>query len=193
MRTVLPLVGLSLAAAASAQAGSGYPPTPIGVGPRFHLRPATSDVLAGRPVGTLRCGAATRRFGAHVELFAHNRVLIVPAGIGVAAPFSREGAFVRPRACTYPLRTLTPTGVVEIAAARRLTVGDLFRLLGQPLSRTRLATFRTSAQRPVRGYVAGRRWRGPLAAIPLRRHAQIVLELGRYIRPHRVFLFPSGL
>ena len=190
---MLPLVGLSLAAAASAQAGNSYPPTPIGVGPRFHLRPATPAIRAGRPVGALRCGASTRRFGAHIELFAHNRVVIVPASIGVATPFTRAGAFVRPGGCTYPLRTLQPTGVVQVTAGRRLTLSDLFRVWGQPLSRTRLASFRTSARRPVRGYLGGRRWRGPLAAIPLRRHAQIVLELGRFIRPHRVFLFPAGL
>jgi hypothetical protein len=45
----------------------------------------------------------------------------------------------------------------------------------------------------VRAYVAGRRWRGRLDAIPLRRHAQIVLQLGRYIRPHETFLFPHWL
>jgi hypothetical protein len=131
--------------------------------------------------------------GAHVELFARGRVVIVPAGIGVAAPFARDGAFVRPRGCTYPLRTLDPTGVVEIDRRDRLTLRDLFHVWGEPLSRTRLAGFRTAVTRPVRAYVAGRRWRGAIGAIPLRRHAEIVLELGRYIRPHRVFLFRPGL
>ena len=40
----------------------------------------------------------------HLELFAHRRVVIVPAGIGV----DRTG-------CVYPARTLEPTGVVEVA------------------------------------------------------------------------------
>jgi hypothetical protein len=44
----------------------------------------------------------------------------------------------------------------------------------------------------VRAYVAGRRWRGPLGAIPLRRHAQIVLELGRFVPPHGFFRFPAA-
>ena len=131
--------------------------------------------------------------GVHLELFARGRVVIVPAGIGVAAPFVRDGAYVRPRGCTYPLRTLEPTGVFEVRADRRLTLGRLFRFWGQPLSPTRLAGFRTTARRPVRAYVAGKRWRGALSAIPLRRHAQIVLELGKFIPPHKVYLFPPGL
>jgi hypothetical protein len=45
----------------------------------------------------------------------------------------------------------------------------------------------------VRAYVGGERWRGDVRAIPLTRHAQIVLELGAYIPPHPRFLFPRGL
>jgi hypothetical protein len=53
--------------------------------------------------------------------------------------------------------------------------------------------FKTTPDRPVRAYVAGRRWKGPVRAIPLRRHANIVIQLGRYIPPKKVFLFPVGL
>jgi hypothetical protein len=195
MRAVVPLVGVSLAAAAAAaaQGADRYPPTPIGVGPRFHPPAAGSAVRGGRPVAGLKCRRSSRRMGVHVEVFARGRVVIVPAGIGVAAPFVRDGAYVQPRACTYPLRTLAPTGVVEVDRRQRLTLGHLFRLWDQPLSKTRLVGFRTTEKRPVRAYVAGRRWRGRLDAIPLRRHAQIVLQLGRYIRPHKTFLFPHWL
>ena len=192
MRAVVIALGISLAAVASAQAG-GYVPTPIGAGPRFHPPAAPISVLRGRSLGALRCGAAAPRFGVHVELFARGRVVIVPAGIGVARPFARDGAFVRPRGCTYPLRTLVPTGVVQVNRQGARTLRDLFRVWGQPLSPTRLAGFRTAVANPVRAYVAGRRWHGSLGAVPLRRHAAIALELGRYIRPHRLFLFRPGL
>jgi hypothetical protein len=193
MRIVVPLVGVSLVAVAAAQGAERYPPTPIGAGPRFHPPAAGQDVLHGRPVAGLQCGRNTSRMGVHVEVFARGRVVIIPSGIGVAAPLTRDGAFVRPRGCTYPLRTLAPTGVIEVDKRRRLTLGQLFRLWGQPLSRTRLVGFRTTAQRPVRAYVAGRRWLGRLDAIPLGRHAQIVLQLGKYIPPHKTFLFPHWL
>jgi hypothetical protein len=106
---------------------------------------------------------------------------MVPAGIGTR------------RGCSYALRTRWPTGVIEIRRGQNRTLGRFFRLWGQPLSPTRLVGFTTTASRPVRAYVAGRRWHGALGAIPLRRHAQIVLELGRYIPPHRFFLFPPPL
>jgi hypothetical protein len=143
-----------------------YPPTPIGTGPRFHPPAQT------RPVA-LSC-AKTKRYGVHLELFARNRVIIVPAGIE--------------HRC---LRTRWPVGIVEVRG--RHTLGEFFRVWGQPLSQTRLVGFKTRSDHPVRAYVNGRRWRGELRRIPLRRHANIVLQLGRYIRPHKVFLFPLGL
>jgi hypothetical protein len=103
------------------------------------------------------------------------------------------GAFVRADGCSYAARTLEPTGVLEIRRGARLTLADLFAVWGQPLSATRLAGFSTHRGVPVRAYLGGRRWRGRLGAIPLRRHAQIVLELGRYVPPHRSFRFRSGL
>jgi len=143
-----------------------YPPTPIGVGPRFHP-----------PAATHRAGvscSATERFAVHLELFARNRVIIVPAGID------------------HPcMRTRWPVGVVEVRG--RQTLGAFFRVWGQPLAATRLVGFHTARSRPVRAYVAGRRWSGPIARIPLTRHSNIVVELGRYIRPKKTFLFPLGL
>jgi hypothetical protein len=171
--------------------GLGGPiPTPIGVGPRYHPPAAPTPVLRGEPVGGLGCRADGPRFGVHVELFAHGRVVIVPAGIGVAAPRRRDGAFVRPRGCSYAVRTTGPTGVLEVRRGAALTLGRLFAVWGEPLSPTRLAGFSTRRSAPVHAYVAGRRWRGRLGAIPLTRHAQIVLELGRFVSPHRSFRFP---
>ena len=147
--------------------GFPYPPTPIGAGPLFH------PPAASRPAG-LRCSAAEPRYGVHLELFANDRVVIVPAGI-------------RSRC----VRTRWPVGVIEVRG--RQTLGGFFRVWGQPLSPTRLAGFRTRRDSPVRAYVGGRRWPGRLGDIRLRRHAQIVLELGRYVPPKKTFLFPRGL
>ena len=100
---------------------------------------------------------------------------------------------MKPRGCTYPLRTLDPTGVIEVRPVRKLTLADLFAVWGTPLSPTRLAGFRTTPTKPVRAYVDGRLWRRPPGAIPLRRHTEIVLEVGPYVRPHSSFLFRPGL
>jgi hypothetical protein len=109
----------------------------------------------------------------HVELFAQRRVVVIPSDIGV-----RGG-------CLYPLRTLTPTGVVELDR-RGQTLGDFFAVWRMPLSSRRLLTFRGA----VTAYVGGTRWEGDVRAIPLTDRAEIVVEVGGYIPPHRFYLFP---
>jgi hypothetical protein len=185
-----------IAAAIAALAVSGAPPSlrpsPIGVGAAYRPRATTRAVLEGRSLGgRLSCGGAGDRYGVHLELFAKRQVVIVPAGIGVSAPSTRRFGSVVPGGCTYPGRTLTPTGVIEIRRGARLTLADLFRLWSQPLGRHRLAGFRSS--HPVLAFVNGRRWRGRPGAIPLSRHSQIVLEIGGYVPPHAGFLFPGDL
>jgi hypothetical protein len=114
----------------------------------------------------------------HLELFAGRKVVIVPAGIGVDS------------GCRYPLSTAGPDGVVTVSRGRALTLGDLFRVWGQPLGPRSLAGF--TSRTPVRAYVAGRRVNGSVSAIRLTPHAEIVLELGGFVPPHPFFLFPGG-
>jgi hypothetical protein len=118
-------------------------------------------------------GPATGAARAHLELFARKRAIVIPANVGVR------------RGCRYSLRTLTPTGVIEIGR-RGLTVGDFFAVWRMPLSSRRMLTFRGE----VKAYVAGKRWRRGVRAIPLADGRQIVLELGGYVPPHNFFLFP---
>jgi hypothetical protein len=164
--------------------------TPIGRGPAFELATgARAD--RGAPVAGLRCTAAAGRWGdAHVEVFARGRVLLLPPGIGVARPRRAVGAAIRGGRCAYPLRTTDPTGVVRFRPGRGLELGDLFAVWGQPLSRHRVCGFRAKA--PVRVYVDGRRVAGSPGAVPLRPHAEIVVETGPYVPPHRSYLFAGG-
>jgi hypothetical protein len=113
----------------------------------------------------------------HLELFANRRVVVVPRGIGIA----RSG-------CRYPLSTSVPTGVLDVARDRRYTLGDLFRVWGRRLTRSRLLSFRG----PVAVFVGGRRFRGDPNAVQLAKHAEIVVELGRYLPPHITYVFPKG-
>jgi hypothetical protein len=173
---------------------SGPIPTPIGVGALYHPSASSPPVVRAEPVGRLRCSSAERqRFGVHLELFANRRVMIVPAGIGMAPPLRRDGATVRSARCSYPVRTRQPTGVFEVEAGRRLTLGDAFSVWGRPLSRSRLAGYRARRGEQIRAWVGGCPWTGSLRRIPLRRHAQIVLEGGGFVPPHASYLFPRGL
>jgi hypothetical protein len=165
-------------------------PTPVGPAPRWQPRPLSDATRAARPVAGMRCTKSEAdRFGVHLELFAERRVLIVAAGIGVAPPHGRDGAYVRGGRCSYPIRTREPTGVLEVEPGRQYVLGDLFRLWGQPLARGRIASF----EGEVEAFVGGRRWNGDPRRIPLRRHAQIVVEVGGHIPPHRSYRFPPGL
>jgi hypothetical protein len=159
---------------------------PIGAGPRFH------PAVRGGPVPGRCAPALGRRYGVHLELFAVDRVVLVAPGIGVRRPWRSVGGRITRARCYGALSTIDPTGVVLVRPGARLTVGDVFRAWGRPLGARRLLSFR--ARDRVRAYVDGRRWtRTAPAAIPLTRHAEIVLELGPYVPPHRSFTFPPGV
>lgn len=189
-------VTLLLSGCGGASTEPRLPPdaVPVGVGARVAYRPPalTPAVRRARPVGRLRCSSTrAERFGAHVELIALGHVVLLPGGVGVAPPQRRRGAYVLSGRCSYPLRTLEPTGIVEIAALKGAppTLGELFSLWGQPLGPTRLAGFRG----PVTTWVSGRLHRADPRAVVLSRHTVIVLEVGRRIPPHATYSFPPDL
>ena len=80
---------------------------PIGTGPRFTL-PASGPV-AGRCQRSLG-----PRVGVHVEVFAANQVLLLPAGIGARRPRSELNGAVTGARCYGALVTLDPTGLVLV-------------------------------------------------------------------------------
>lgn len=171
---------------------------PTGRGRAFRPPPYGALVASGAPLGALRCERSEgARYGVHVELFAAGRVVIVPGGIGLSPPQRRDGAVVSAGRCAYPLRTVDPTGVIQIdparAGPRAPTLGTLFALWGQRLSRRTLAGFRARPGGGVVAYLGGVRWRGDPRAIPLARHAQVVLEVGPHVDPHPAYRFAPGL
>ncbi|MGZ4389348.1 MAG: hypothetical protein ACXVZL_08205 [Gaiellaceae bacterium] len=150
-------------------------PTPIGLGPRYHPAPALhARCVRGPLAGDARV---------HLELFANGRVVIVPTGIGLRRARLELGRVVD-ASCRARLRTLDPTGVVEVDGTA--TVGDLFRVWGRRLGPRRLLSF-TGA---VRAFRNGRLWRGDPRALELRDGDELVLEVGRYVTPHRSYSFP---
>jgi hypothetical protein len=156
---------------------------PIGRGPGF-LAP-----VRGRPSG--RCQRPLgARDAAHVELFAENRVVLVAAGIGVRGPVRYAEGQIAAARCYGALVTLDPTGVVLARSGARLTLATLFREWGEPLSPTRLAGFSATHGARVQAFVDGRRWSGDPRTIPVGHHAEIVLELGPHVPPHRSYTFP---
>jgi hypothetical protein len=183
-----------LTAVAAAHASSSVVPTPIGPGALYHPGPRGPLFAGGRAIAGLACSRATeRRAGAHLELFVRGLVVLLPAGIGIAPPLHMAGPIQVAGVCSYPARTREPTGVIEAVAGSRMTVGDFFAIWGQPVGLRRLAGFRAVGVERVRAWVDGRAWPGDPRSIPLRRHTEIVLELGCFIPPHASYRFEKGL
>lgn len=181
-----------------------YVPVGVGRGAAYRPPPGTAATRAGERVDDQRCARARgARVGAHLEIFARDHVVAIPAGVGIAPPLRRdvpEGRVLAGR-CYYPTITTDPTGLIELTRDAPHTLGQFFAIWGQPLTRTRLAGFAIPARaggRTLVAYVGGertgvRRWHGDPAGIPLRRHTRIVLELFSRVPPHRSYAFPPGL
>lgn len=195
-----PKVGLATALClAAAGCGAGQPPgsgtqippallreaRPIGRGPRF--RPALRGQVTGRCQRSLG-----PRYGVHLEVFGANRVVIVAAGIGTRPPRRLSAGRIAASACYGNVVTLEPTGVVLVRPGPTPSLAELFRAWGQPLSERRVAGFFAPADQRVRVFVGGRRWSESPGSVRLTRHAEIVLEVGPYVPPHRSYTFPPG-
>jgi hypothetical protein len=158
---------------------------PIGRGATFQP-PVTGPVIGPcrRRLGP--------RYGVHVEVFGANRVVIVPAGIGIRPPVHVSAGRISSAGCYGSLVTLEPTGLVLVRPGSRLSVADLFRAWGEPLSTRRLVSFKAPAGGRVSVFVDGRGRSGAPDEVPLARHAEIVLEVGPHVPPHSSYTFPPG-
>jgi len=158
---------------------------PIGRGPAFQP-PVTGPVLG-------RCARwLGSRVGAHVEVFAADRVVLIPTGIGTEPPRRFFSGRISHAGCYGELVTLDPTGLVLIRSGARTVLGDLFRSWGQPLTSRRVASFSVAKGGAVQVFVDGRRWRAAPARLPIGPHSEIVLEVGPYVPPHASYTFPPG-
>jgi hypothetical protein len=197
--TLLPGCGSSRTSVVSRQPlrhlPADYVPMTVGPTAAYRPTPTTAAVRAGRPVDGLRCSRSPGpRFGAHLEIFAHQHVVAIPTGIGITPPVKlNPAARVQRGRCYYPVMSTDPTGVLEIRSGARLTLGSLFAVWGQPLSHHGAASFTLPRGQAVVAYVGTRRWTGDPRAIPLRHQTRVVLELQSHVPPHRTYDFPPGL
>ncbi len=124
------------------------------------------------------CGGGSERpHYAHVEIFEHGRVVLIPAGTGITGG-TRDGAYVTGgrRGSLY---TEEPTGLVALERDG-LTLKDLYAAWGRNLGRPTV-------------HVNGRLWKGRADEVPLRGHDQIVVAEGYApIVPHAEYRFPPG-
>ena len=112
------------------------------------------------------------------RLHIHQHLVILDHGKSVAIP-SDVGQ--RPLAdCLYWVHTHTPDGIIHIEAPkdRAFTLGDFFKVWGQPLSKTEAASAHAAKGGALKVWVNGKPFSGDPAAIKLESHTDVVIEAG---------------
>ena len=151
----------------------------------------------GSPVDGIQCQGAEQvlfHIHAHLTVFANGAPRGIPAGIGI--PGARvsstpEGPYVAAGSCFYWLHTHAADGIIHIESPvqRTYTLGNFFDVWGQRLGPNDIGPLKG----PVTALYNGQVFRGNPRDIPLTKHAQIQLELGRpLVAPVRMS-FPAGL
>jgi hypothetical protein len=186
----------SLGKLSSAVAAAAFGPEGVPIPDAQQLadgrRESTSLIIDG-----IRCQRAEQvlfHIHAHLTVFVNGAPRRVPYGIGIpgaqVTPTSL-GPYVAAGSCFYFLHTHAADGIIHIESPvqRTYTLGNFFDVWGQRLSRNEVGP----VSGPVTALYNGQVFRGTPRDIPLTRHAQIQLEVGRPLVAPAVIRFPAGL
>lgn len=137
----------------------------------------TPDGGQGMPVDGLECvpvSPVDYHVHSHLSIFLNGEALAVPSLVGIVEQSPTTE-------CHYPLHTHDATGLVHAHATTQtfFTLGQFFRVWGQPLQRDNIAGL---ASLPVVVYVTDdgvvRESTGDLAALQILSHREITIQLG---------------
>ncbi len=123
-------------------------------------------------------------------MFANGAPWRIPYGIGIPgaqASATPGGPYVAAGSCFYWLHTHAADGIIHIESPvpRTYTLGNFFDVWGQPVGPNEVGP----VSGPLTALYNGQVFSGNPRAIPLTRHAQIQLEVGRAARrtgPHQL-------
>lgn len=196
--TSLPLEPVSAAGTLKAAPSAGAP-GPEGVPiPRAKPLAPAGTIALGQTIDGISCTSSEMlayHIHAHLTVFVRGAARRIPYGIGIAPPRggtkTPAGVFVSTGACFAWLHTHAADGIVHIEAPARTTytLGQFFDIWGQPLGRDRVGP----AIGHVTAFFNGHVYNGDPRAIPLQRHAQIQLDVGRPLVAPETVSFPNGL
>jgi hypothetical protein len=182
-------------------------PPPAGtkdVGPEGVAMPSAkplgraSSAARGASRGGIPCGAAEQlsyHVHAHLTIFVNGRPRAIPLGVGIGPPLrvtsSGRGPFASGGTCFSFLHTHAADGIIHIEAPGPVTfkLGQFFDVWNQRLDRRHLG----SNSGRVVAYLNGKRWHADPRSIPLRKHAQIQLQVGKPSVKPVLIEFPAGL
>ena len=169
--------------------GVPVPPAPALAG--------TATVATGKPVNGISCDTSEQvvfHIHAHLTVFVNGAARQVPAAIGIPgaqAQNTPSGPFIGTGTCFYWLHTHAADGIIHIESPvhRTFTLGDFFDIWGQPLSKSQAGP----ARGPVTAIYNGQAYLGNPRDIPLEKHAQIQLQVGKPLVAPLSITFPGGL
>jgi hypothetical protein len=192
--SVSPITGLGpLATRPSGKKGPEGVPIPVGAA----LAPAgwltlgeSRDGINCEPLESL-----AYHIHVHLTIYVNGVVRLIPYGIGIAPPRSvastPDGGFVTNGSCFAWLHTHANDGVIHIESPKQktYTLGDFFDIWGLQLQPSILG--------PVRGHITafynGSLYKGNPRDLPLNKHAQIQLDVGKPLIAPQKITFPAGL
>jgi hypothetical protein len=200
------MLALLLALAAAGCRDVGTDPTPPSepvqlvegttVGRSFFPIGNSAQGGQGQPIGGVSCiqdNQIAYHIHPHLSLFMNGEQIAIPLGLGIT-PVREQGGFAAPvtgiTPCVYWIHTHDATGLlhVEPPTDALLTLGQVFDVWGQPLSRSNVAGFSGN----VTAFVNGQRYNDDLRALRLEPRMQINLQVGSPVVAPPTYLFPPG-
>ena len=153
------------------------------------LKLATTTFLPS-PIEGVQCQSGTPTavtYHSHLTMIYEGTTATLPAQVGIESK------------CSFWLRTHDTTGVIYVQAPasetnHQFTLGNFFAVWKQPLNGRQVATMNVSHGQTLKVWVDGQPYSGNPAAIVLKSHEQIVLEIGPpYVEPPPSFNWPASL
>jgi hypothetical protein len=158
---------------------------------------STATKATGKTVDGISCDTTEQlvfHIHAHLTVFVDGAARQIPAAIGIPgaqAENTPTGPYIASGSCFYWLHTHAADGIIHIESPvhRTYTLGDFFDIWGQPLGPDQVGP----ARGPVTAIYNHQVYRGNPRNIPLQKHAQIQLEVGKPLVSPASITFPSGL
>jgi hypothetical protein len=158
---------------------------------------STATKATGKTVDGIGCDTTEQlvyHIHAHLTVFVNGAARQIPAAIGIPgaqAENTPTGPFIASGTCFYWLHTHAADGIIHIESPvhRTYTLGDFFNIWGQPLGPDQVGP----AHGPVTAIYNRQVYRGNPRNIPLEKHAQIQLEVGKPLISPASITFPNGL
>src|SRR5262245_4189416 len=165
------------------------------------LAPAASKATASQDADGIKCEHNAKlvfHVHSHVTVFVDGEQRAIPAGVGIDPPIGPDNYRPSPIGpqfgetpgqCLSWLSTRYKDGLIHVESSeeRSFTLGDFFRVWGQPLGKDEVGPEKGE----VTAIVNGKVWTGDPADISLDAHAQIQLQVGEPLVAPQTIEFPG--